>query len=510
MSVNTDKVILAKCITLLYRESLLPDLGDVSKDLVRTTMDKLVLPEISIGQGSAKETLSSLKRTVLDLCDRSSDEELDVNDLIQRIRINAENDETLFTAIEKSLKEDMVDSSIKRSITNLRRQIHKWHKDQTISDVLKKAVSSFVYNKDKITDSNVFVADLIAQLEPLQLSTQLKDPAILSKVDFSNRQEVTDIFNRLNDKEKGRRVYKTKWNRLNRMMQGGFRVGMTMTTALQHKYKSGFNKSTFADVVMANKPYTTDTNKKPLAIHFSFEDTLDESMQFLYQYLKYSEEKIRIDITKVSKEEMSDFVMSRLTSTGFHVMMLHVDPTQWDYKALFNKINELEAEGYCVELMWLDYLMMLPRTGCTGSAAGEDMRDLVRRVRNFCLAKQIVCHTPHQMSTEAKALIRGGLPEHLLVKEVTEKGYFAGSKQLDQELDLELYLHLFKSNKVWYLSIQRGKHRISSILEEDDWKYILYQFPKYGMPIPYDEEGEMSGYDKLPSMSSSASDGLAF
>ena len=48
MSVNTDKVILAKCITLLYRESLLPDLGDVSKDLVRTTMDKLVLPEISI------------------------------------------------------------------------------------------------------------------------------------------------------------------------------------------------------------------------------------------------------------------------------------------------------------------------------------------------------------------------------------------------------------------------------------------------------------------------------
>ena len=69
---------------------------------------------------------------------------------------------------------------------------------------------------------------------------------------------------------------------------------------------------------------------------------------------------------------------------------------------------------------------------------------------------------------------------------------------------------MVKSNKVWYRSSQRGKHRISSILEEDDWKYILYQFPKYGMPIPYDEEGEMSGYDKLPSMSSSASDGLAF
>jgi hypothetical protein len=81
-------------------------------------------------------------------------------------------------------------------------------------------------------------------------------------------------------------------------------------------------------------------------------------------------------------------------------------------------------------------------------------------------------------------LIRTGVPESEFVKEIAEKGYFAGSKQLDQEVDLEIYLHLFKQNKETYISVQRGKHRIPSILS-DEKKYFLLKFPK-GMPIPED------------------------
>ena len=74
------------------------------------------------------------------------------------------------------------------------------------------------------------------------------------------------------------------------------------------------------------------------------------------------------------------------------------------------------------------------------------------------------------------------MPESDFVKEINEKGYYAQSRSLDNEVDVELYLHLFKHNRETYISLQRGKHRIPTILP-DEMKYALIKFPK-NMPIP--------------------------
>lgn len=120
--------------------------------------------------------------------------------------------------------------------------------------------------------------------------------------------------------------------------------------------------------------------------------------------------------------------------------------------------------------------------------------------------KKILFITPHQLSTEAKQLIRTGTPEDQFVKEINEKGYYAGTKQLDQEVDVELAIHLFKHNKETYLSIQRGKHRLPSILP-DEYKYFLLKFPK-GQPLPDDINDGIEVMRKLPSSVSNASDDL--
>lgn len=123
----------------------------------------------------------------------------------------------------------------------------------------------------------------------------------------------------------------------------------------------------------------------------------------------------------------------------------------------------------------------------------------------FCVANRVdnkrrtAVITPHQLSPDAKQLLRGGIPEDQFVKEIAEKGYFSGSKQLDQELDLEMYLHIFKMNGAWHLSVQRGKHRLPTIVDEDD-KFFMLPFPKR-MPIPTDINGEDSSYKKVPSKS---------
>ncbi len=114
--------------------------------------------------------------------------------------------------------------------------------------------------------------------------------------------------------------------------------------------------------------------------------------------------------------------------------------------------------------------------------------------------------TPHQLSSEAKQLIRGGTPEDQFVKEIAEKGYFSGSKQLDQEMDLEIYIHLFKYQKETYFAVQRGKHRLPTILN-DEQKYYLMKFDK-SVPLADDADGADRSFSKLKSAPTNASDEL--
>ena len=97
------------------------------------------------------------------------------------------------------------------------------------------------------------------------------------------------------------------------------------------------------------------------------------------------------------------------------------------------------------------------------------------------------------------------MPEDQFVKEINEKGYFAGSRQLDQEMDLEIYIHLFKRGKdeTW-LCVQRGKHRLPTIIP-DSHKYYLMRFPK-GMPIPDSTPGTEDWYSKLPNVTGESND----
>lgn len=195
------------------------------------------------------------------------------------------------------------------------------------------------------------------------------------------------------------------------------------------------------------------------------------------------------DISNVNSNDITSFVKAKLSATGFNVKILRVNPSDWTYKDLFNLIMNYENQGYEIQSLCVDYLSMLPTTGCVNNGpTGTDLRDLFRRTRNFCSARDILFLTPHQMSSDAKKLIRNGVPDSLLVKEVAGKGYYSGSTQLDQEIDLELYGHIAKANKKTYLTIQRGKHRLPTTIDDDDM-YFLLPFPKNG-PIPHDLDKE--------------------
>jgi len=503
------KVLLAKSLSLLYKESLIKDKSENSSELVRTVLETIKVPEISLGVNSERDIITALKSTVLEMCDNPIDHEYDDIDLIQRVRINTGYDDKLFEAIKQGIAIDgFTESSIKRSIVNTRKSLANFFKEQKINKILNDASFRFKYQRETIKDINQFLTEIVLQLEPLQLNTNSKDPAVMNDIDIGDDDSLSNMYTDVKNNSTGSAVYRTGWKALDRMLQGGFRPGLNLIGALQHKYKTGFTLSLFKQIALSNIPNTTEPGKKPLLLRISFEDDLELNLQFLYQSLMYDETRQPVDINEVDAKEMALYVKTRLQVNGFHIKMMRVDPSQWSYKSICNKIIELESEGYSVEVLMLDYLGLVPTVGCINSGpAGTDIRDMFRRIRNFCCPKKIACITPHQLSTEAKQLLRGGMPEDQFVKEIAEKGYYAGCKQLDQEVDLELYIHIFKHQKEWYLSCQRGKHRIPTIVN-DNYKYYIMRFPRDGMPIPMDNEDEDQSMSKLTNIVSNAPDEL--
>lgn len=503
-----NKVLLAKSIALLYHESKLKDQPENSADLIRTVLEAVQVSEIGIGLNTMREIVLALKTTILEMCNNPLDHEYDRNDLLQRIRINTENDDKYYEAIKQGLDDTLLEPQLKRSVGNIKKSINNHFKEQQINDVLNKASYAFKFQREKIKDTNQFISELLAQLEPLQMTIGNKDPAIIGDVDIGDDDSMRKVFDDVKNSANGTTLYKTGWQALNRMLSGGFREGeTTVIGALQHKYKTGFSLSLFSHFALYNTPVLIDPTKKPLLLRISFEDDLDLNLKFLYQSLKYDETREPVNINDVSSEEMRIYVKDRLQVNGFHIKMIRVDPTQWTYKSICNKIIELEAQGFEVKLLMLDYLSKISTIGCTNSGIlGADVVDLWARIRNFSSAKKICTISPHQFSTEAKNLLRTGMPEDQFVNAVSEKGYYEKSKSIDTVVDLELYIHLFKHNKETFFSVGRGKHRGAPIIEDID-KYFLLKFPK-AMPIPTDINGEDSSLRKLPSAASNASDDL--
>lgn len=475
-----SRLLLVKCITLRYRESLLEEKDTNSADLVRTVLEGIKLPEIAMSLNEERDILMALKDTALKMCADATTTTYSKEDLLQQLRVDCSNDDRLYDAYVQGIDRDMDEPSIKRTILSIRKYLNDTFRENEIISLFSSASTMMRFQREKIKDLRAYVREFSSQIEPFMIEANRKDSAIVNSVDFGDMARMVDVFQEIQDTGNAVNVLKTGWQGLNRMFQGGLRLAETVViAALQHNYKTGFSLSIFRQVAQYNSPaiFLKDPKKKPLLLRISFEDSLQTNLQFLYQAFWQNEHGEMPSVKKVAASEMAAYVRERMERNGWHIRMLRVNPSDWTYKDIQNSILELEADGYEVKLLMLDYLAMIPTTGCEQGTMGHDLRDMWRRMRNFCSARDICLVSPHQLSTEAKMLIREGRTN--FVKEVANKGYYDGTKRLDQEVDLEVTVHVERLNGEAYLTIQRGKHRLPTIIPETD-KYLVLKFTEKG------------------------------
>ena len=468
---------LLKSISLLTREKQLAKTTEYSVADI-TKVVEIVRPGKTSRLGNKElDMLTALQDLVL-LYSNNVDH-YDVEGLATKVSVILNDKRAVADAFTASLRAVLSTEAITQHVVAIRNQFKTLLKEYAISQEIAKAY--FAINDSKQGDNSILGigTNLAIKLDGITSArTDAIDPAIMDTFTIGEKDsKLNDIMNRAKDVMTGTSRMKFGWNELNIMTQGGILRGETaMVYALQHKFKTGFTLSTFMQLAMYNDPkeLMDDPDKKPMNVLISFEDDAEKILAFMYKYLFVNEYRRIPDISSTTTEEMTAYIESRLAINGYATKIIRVNPDLWTYKDIFNTILELESQGYEIHAMYIDYLAKLPTTGChIGGAAGTDLKNLLNKVRNFCVSKRIAFLTPHQLSSDAKQLLRNGISDQTFVKEVVNKGYSEVSKSLDQINDLEIYLHLASINKKWYLTVQRGKHRTPKIISADKQFFML-------------------------------------
>lgn len=504
--------VIVKSITLLYREKLLADKTkadqtvDDSKDLIRTVLsifkdDKKPL------QGGDSVAISDLQNLLQDMLNKPDN--FDKESLTQSLSIILKNNEPILKVLLNSIETDMEVAGLKTSIISLRKVLNSFYREMKMVTLVNE--TNYKLMTGRIDNSiQETIANLLMQLEALTTSSKSsKDPAVLDELDLSDKEAVEITITKVQDLSEDKGKFITGWKAMNKMLNGGFKRGeQWVISALQHNYKSGLMQSLFVQFCTLNKPILKDPDKKPLIVYLSFEDDMNIIIEFMYRYMYYNEYRQTPKMQELSSEEISSYVIKKLSQNGFHAKIMRVNPADWTYKNIFNKVLEWEAEGYEVQVLLLDYLSKLPTTYCDRSGpSGTDVRDLFNRLRNFTSSKSILQLTNHQISTEALQMYRSGVTGFDFIEEIRSKNYYSESKQIPQVVDGEIYIVKGKVGKDWYLYLGKGKHR-SPIITPDEDKNMMLQFPK-GAPIPEDIH-DIEGIDSGSDSNENSNDGFDF
>ena len=479
-----DLLLLVKSITLMYRESLLNMEEDSTKDLVRKVIEAIKTPEVSIGITKDLEIINALKATATEMVNHDKTHKYQKDILLQQLQVNCGADESTYESLQSGIEPEMTEDENKLTVINIRTAIATHFKHGKIEEVLSKRFSEFKFKRSSIKNINKWINTMIAELEPFQVVGQERDSAIIDEVDISDKESINRVYASIKEENEGGGGFITGFQGINKMIGGKFRLGEQWGLyGLQHNYKTGFSLTIFKQICMYNTPTLKDPKKKPLLLRISFEDSLVLNFQYLYKNMWENETgKVlsKKDLSEMDIGVMTEYVTNKLSATGFHVKLLFVNPSDWTYKDICNLVLKYEAEGYEVQMVMVDYLTKISKEGCTQGATGQDVRNLFERIKAFMASKGILFITPHQLSTEAKGLMRDGYND--FVKRLPGGGYTADSKQIDQVIDGELFFHIerLKGKNEAYFTVQGGKLRRIEQVDEDD-KYRVYKFVRKGV-----------------------------
>jgi len=496
-----SKLLLLKSITLLFCESNCEKVSYRSDELAKRVISYLRIPDQVVENDLTRNAIVGLRNTLLWMLEQPTDEHFDYTSLLQRIRCYVGDESSVIQSFEDAhhyltLNSDDLFEICRSLSSEIRHALSHW----ALKETIHKAHRQLFYSKKPI-DINEYVESLLGELEHFNGETKDTDNRFV--LDIANMSDIESLKQHLEsareDNQSGGRGFISGWRAVNRMLgdKAVFRRGdFVLVGGLTNCYKSGFVHDLFRHFCLYNDPIPSEEGKQPTLLYFIAENHMEDDLARMYIALKEHETGEPVDINAIDPEEAACYTSEKLRQRGWHVDMIRIDPSDFSYRDLFNVVLDYESKNYEIQAIIFDYLALISRAGLNKTGmTGEDVRELMQRVRTFMASRDILFITPHQLSQQANDLKRQGIAN--FVQEVAGKNYWDGSKRIVNEVDLEIIVDIVDVNNASYLSIGRGKHRTVRVTPRKH-RFFYIPFSDVGFAqedIHLPEEQERTVYD---------------
>lgn len=495
---SSPKQLLVQCVTLLCLEHREDSPASPSTEIINKVIESIDVKESTADHDHGRQTFIELRNLTVDLNKKAKHDFPSTSEVLQAVQVCCREEGYLYDAVNNGVKEDFPDGmSIMRAINSRRSALVNYLNEKSIKQIVKEYSHKLLFNSNNM-DIAGSINEMSARLDPLvRARAEQRHPAEMGSVDFGDVEAVEEFFEAAKSMLSADGAFKTGWKDFNDMLGtlGAFRRGeFCVGGGLQHNFKTGLAMCLLAHICLFNKPFMRDRNKKPLILFVTLENEISDNLLWLYQYIRENETGEKVEVASIDKKEAALYVSSRLEENGFNLKMIRFDPTEFTVGGFTNYLDGLQAQGYEIQWLTVDYLNMLSKAGLDAKVAGDDIRLLFRRVRNYTAPRGITFWSPHQLGSDALMLMRENASD--FVKVVANKGYWDGCKRLGQEPDFELFHHIVRVKGRAYLTIQRGKHRNTVTAEEA--QHVILPFSNIGT-IPWDiDKNERIGLKVLP------------
>lgn len=459
------KLLLIKAVTLLYRESLFKDVGRRSISLVKQIVDLVKVPETGAEFGSVRNRIIELKTTAQWMYESTDNGPFDRSGLLQRIRVASGDDDSVYMAFELGIGEPGEEESKENNIKackHIRAELMEELANREFLELATAMYRKAAFGQGPQIGSREFIRNMSKNLEDLakRFTGVKKVKGLVDEVYFANEETTAAMIGRAKDSMSTDGALRFGQSAINEACYdhpGALRGEFWLISALSHQYKSGFGLISFVDLCLFNKPWMLDSTRKPMIVHISTENTVEQNLMTVYAILMERETGTPCSTENVDPIYAAHFVKEHLEVNGYNTYMAKIDPSDMSVFDLFELIERLEAEGFEIHACIIDYPAMLDKHGLDNSTIGADLRDLMRRIRMFFNRRKTFCEVFHQLGPMAKQYERQGIPD--LVKEVAGKNLYDGSSKLFQEADVDITLHIERIGTQSYLTMQWAKHR---------------------------------------------------
>lgn len=463
-----------KCLILRYREK---DKKVCSKDLVDKILNYYNIEENKV-MGDENTKIENFKEFVKTYNQYTN--KYTLKTLTEQVKL------TLVGYPEhvKNIVDMLGDKTYtEEDVFNLRTELLMYSKKKDFEIMLRNTIKNIKAGKDIASE------EILSQLKDIKNENKDSEEDV-SVVDLEDESKVLEVAAKAEQLNNENLRLKTAIPKFNKALDGGFRKGeFVMIGALRFNYKSGILRTLFLQLAFSNTPKPKEeTGKQPMLIYVGYEDPMEASLKFCYDYL-YCNEFKKAPSKSIDKSEMTKYVISKLNTSPYKCVMIRADPNKLDLNKLISKIDEYIDKGYEVEAVLIDYLSKIAPKGPNGESNHDTIKQTYQDAYEEISKKRgILTITAHQLGSASRDLVFGANEPKDFVKNLPGRGATENCKSLDQIVDIEMYIHVYtdKLTKVSYLSCQIGKHRYSPTTPEQH-KYFTIRFLEGGTLLENDD-----------------------